>query len=509
MQCLHHPYLQETLPRNNIPLPPGVRMPTQTNGRTSRSATQHQPHHPTPHRSPHRTPFFPTHKSHSQYQQSAPHVVVGPNVCEDYPMDDASDEYISHDHPMEIPSSPMAQEHPTRPRMDPDPNYVDVTDMSHHMDTKPSKPLPKKKRPKWIGIFDRSHHNGLAPVHEMPPPAPSSGSMPSLKRTQSTSSDSKSTREPSPPPDKKWNRKEAERLQLEAEKQRRALAFHTQREQARAVMQRRRQIMVKKDDPEWSGSRVEQQVQITDTVKEGSTGPIRHPSSSAHLPNGGSTLNAASGRFASPDPSPYGQWRDNERLPKARRIDYDDNHSMSSSDVHSIGRMSTISFATIDSDPGPSRIRNRPSLFGLNRMQSTSSLRTSFDAPSASAHSSNSYALEGQLANDFRTHASVDPTSLHGSLSPPPMQLLSLSPSQSPPLSPAPTWVQGIHPDSISSRRGQAPPYLPSQPSPRHPFTGFEFNGHAHTPSPYGHPPSPAPTHDSDINPIFKVVSDL
>jgi len=68
--------------------------------------------------------------------------------------------------------------------------------------------------------------------------------------------------------------------------------------------------------------------------------------------------------------------------------------------------VSSISFATVDSDPGPSRMRNRPSLFGINRMTSMSSLRTSFDDFSASARSSHSFSLEGQ-ARTRLSHASI------------------------------------------------------------------------------------------------------
>jgi hypothetical protein len=53
------------------------------------------------------------------------------------------------------------------------------------------------------------------------------------------------------------------------------------------------------------------------------------------------------------------------RSPLRSPAEAEDDRSMSSSDVHSIGGMSTLSFAKVDGDPGPSRIRNRSSLFGL------------------------------------------------------------------------------------------------------------------------------------------------
>ncbi|KAF9076279.1 hypothetical protein BDP27DRAFT_895962 [Rhodocollybia butyracea] len=256
-------------------------------------------------------------------------------------------------------------------------------------------------------------------------------------------------------------------------------------------------------------------------------------------------------------------WRDGERSSKLRRMDFDDDSSaISSSDVHSTGRsmsrmsqMSTVSqlsqmsFATVasvdtvGSDPGPSRsmIRNRPSLLGLNRMTSTaSSLRTSFDFASSSnlsvpspippvpplpqmrlltpsqsyprstrtphtphtphtARSSNSFSLDGQLAHDFRTQASMETDSPHmngmnGSVSPPPINLNILSLSASPSLSPRPSldslsisspspsqsqWT--LHPhqraETLSSRRGQA--------SPGQIHVMAQRRSMSHSPSPY------------------------
>src|SRR6202035_1107688 len=155
---------------------------------------------------------------------------------------------------------------------------------------------------------------------------------------------------------------------------------------------------------------------------------------------------------------------------------FDDDHSMSSSDVQSLSQMS---FATVDSDPGP-RQRHRPSLFTLSRMTSTSSLRTSLDEFSPSARSSNSFSLEHQLAIDFRNHASMDPSSpISGSASPPPMQMLSISPS----LSPSPPWIRPLN-DSPSSRLHPLPatfvnplpvPQHPSNMDPSGPPSPFEF----------------------------------
>lgn len=195
-------------------------------------------------------------------------------------------------------------------------------------------------------------------------------------------------------------------------------------------------------------------------------------------------------------------------MTKVRRMEFDDDHSVSSSDVHSTGRMSSLSFATIDSDPGPSRIRNRPSLFGLNRMTSTSSLRTSFDDFSPSARSSNSFSLDGQLAHDFRTQASMTSgqSPLPGSVSPPPMQMLSLSPSLSPPISPSPQWMQvPQRTETLSSRRGQAPPSISVPQLSITSTRSASYSPYEHPREPNGRPTSHGHFNKSEINPIFKV----
>jgi meiosis induction protein kinase IME2/SME1 len=442
-------------------------------------------------------------------------------VNTDYNMDvsPASDEYLGG--PMDIHGSPIAQEFPARPHIL-EPMHDAANGINGHDDiqSQPNK-LGKlgslsfgKKHSKWGlgGMFssDKSHQNGhLPPAEDMPI---ASTSTPSLKRSQSTSS-SRSLREPSPVReplriDVKKNKKEAERMQREAEKQRRALAEKMHREQARAVMQKRNQIVHKNPGMaiEWNG-RLEWD-EANSKGKEAASGPVRQNQAAEAA---ATTINAAAGRFGSQsEVSSGGDWRrDTERMAKARRREFDDDHSMSSSDVHSIGRMSVISFASVDSDPGPStlsRIRNRPSLLGMSsisRMTSSSSLHTSLDEFTHeftdSARTSNSFSLD---AHDLRSQASFDRGApMTGSISPPPMQTLSLSPSHSP--SSTSPWL----------KQDARLPYLPH--SPLHPRTSpmngntFEFSGQLlnRSHSPYGHPPSPgggAPK--SAINPIFQVV---
>jgi hypothetical protein len=435
--------------------------------------------------------------------------------------------------PMDIQSSPMVQEYPNRPQFDPDHPTQTVHDASLSNGMKPAK-LPSqpfgKKSGKWglggfFGHADKTHQ--LPPVDEV---VASSASTPSLKRTQSISTDSSEMSPANDPPmDPKKIKKEAERVQREAEKQRRALAEKMQREQARAVINKRNQMLKKRtssDQLEWEwkwstsaslvGTNGIHRPTLGDNGKgkAAAAGPIRGRSqerAGANSDRASKTVNAAAGRYGNQvDRDLTSEWRrDNERSVKVRRREFDDDHSMSSSDVHSNGRLSAISFATVDSDPGPA-LRHRPSVFGISRMTSTSSLRTSFDDFPTSARSSNSFSLEQQLVNDFHRRACVDPHSpLSGSGSPPPMHSLSLSPS----LSPSPTWVHHSADSSISSQ--QHPPYIAVSPHPpsspmNPPQSPFEFNRDGlglPPPSPFGHPPSPG--NNSVINPIFKVVSNV
>ena len=438
----------------------------------------------------------------------------------DFPMDIEPLTHSVNGQSTNLQGSPMIQEYPARPVAEPEP-------MQDHVNGQVIPPsgtkLGKlgslsfgKKHGKWgLGMFggDKSHHQGLPPVEEVPVPA----NAPSLKRMQSSSTDSKSLRESSPSPlrtdgdVKKINKKEAERVQREAEKQRRKLAEKMHREQARAVMQKRHQMIQKTmgNDIEWAGGN-EQRLDFSETLSKGkqaSSGPIRQNQINNGNSLGSTTISAAAGRFGDNSVGDR-DWRGaNERVLKARRREFDDDHSMSSSDIHSIGRMSSISFASVDSDPGPSRIRNRPSLFGISRVTSVSSLRTSFDDFSPSARSSNSFSLEGQLAHDFHMQASVNASQLVGSVSPPPMQMLSLSPS----LSPSPPWIQVQHAEE--SPPAQSPAYVavPFM-HPNGSYGQFEINRHLHGNSPisFGHPPSSGNTPTSAksaINPIFKVVS--
>ncbi|KAH9486941.1 putative serine/threonine-protein kinase [Psilocybe cubensis] len=465
----------------------------------------------------------------------------------DYPMDVSTQEPPNphqhiNGHTHEAQDSAMLQDHTSPPA--PQPQHASSVQSQHG--NKFGKFVSLKKNSKWgLSMFvgDKSHHNTLPPVDETSPAI----IFPSRKRAQSSSTDSKSLRESSPvreqPVDQRnskkvqnMNKKEAERLHREAEMAKRELARMNAREQARSVLIKRQQMVHHNnltDDLEWVGG-PDQRLELKDSKgKQPSSGPVRQQVTNGNAAPS-STLGAAAGKFVMQQNDPLlspldrdrdREWRgsqERERFAKARRREFDDDHSMSSSDMHSVSRMSSISFATVDSDPGPSsRLRNRPSLYNISRMTSRSSLRTSFDDFPPSARSSNSFSLEGQLAHDFRTQASVS-SHLSGSVSPPPIQLLSLSPTMSPPLSPSPAWVQiQQHKEGLLSRT-QSPPFVAVSPryytNPSAPHSPLDL--HSQLPplpaSPYGHPPSsyggypPSSGHTpksakSAINPIFKV----
>ncbi|EAU93103.2 CMGC/RCK/MAK protein kinase [Coprinopsis cinerea okayama7 len=550
-QCLDHLYLRETIHRNNIPMPSGLRaasvsqtsipmMSSHLNGSSSHpSLSSHTPrnvppshsnsaHHVRPPPVPSHFPEVPPpqnsqptplpsvpHQPIPLHAQNGrrPHPIVGwtgpsPQPASDYPMDTS-------------PSEPYANGHANNGHSE------------HHPPAGHSMPPPKslklgpfgKKSSRWaLGIFGSEKSHQLPPVDEVTTTA-----LGTRKRSQSSSTDGKSVRDLSPerPQDlrevQKQQKKEAERINREAEKERRKLAEKMAREQARAVMSKRNRMLREAvgEDIDWSGGNQERVVDKG--TKQASSGPIRQKSM-GNL--GNSTLHAASGKYSEPPAPPvsfdrYRDWRGTgERVAKARRREYDDDHSMSSSDVHSLSRVSSISFATVDSDPGPSRLRHHSSFHhAASSRTSRSSLRTSFDDFSPSARSSNSFSLEGSssLAHEFGAHLNVNPH-ISGSVSPPPLHMLSLSPTLSPPLSPNPPWIQ-VQDIKENGLGGQSPPYITLQnrqfsPSPHSPLDIHNYL--QQPPSPFNNPSAPAqpPTTgqtprsaNSAINPIFKVVS--
>ena len=141
-------------------------------------------------------------------------------------------------------------------------------------------------------------------------------------------------------------------------------------------------------------------------------------------------------------------------------IPWDYVHSVTSLDS---GNASIISFATVDSDPGPMRLRSQSSAFGLHGFSTSSPWMPYYEL---TRRSSNSLPYEQQLLDDFHLRPCVDISPLfsdHGSQRP---RLSSLVPSPS-----SPPFTHGGH------RSPSLSPYPPSPGLPK-----------------------------SDVNPMFKVV---
>ena len=144
--------------------------------------------------------------------------------------------------------------------------------------------------------------------------------------------------------------------------------------------------------------------------------------------------------------------------------------------------VSVMSFATHDSDPGPS-MRTQPALFSSIREPSTSSPLSHYD----------DFSVSDQSQSLHLTQPSVDSSSLSDLGSPPPIHTLSLSPARS--------WGN-LHQSGDSADEGvqQPKPLRLAIPSPT---SESSYSGHV-----CGLSPSPGLTAPkSAINPIFKVVS--
>ncbi|KAF7339477.1 hypothetical protein MSAN_02162000 [Mycena sanguinolenta] len=202
-QCLDHPYLRETLPRNNIPLPPGLRVAASAPS-PLRSAVSSAPFSNSSR--PHDVDPIPN--GRRMYLQPAA------STYSSSPSSEASE--YAHDvrmyHQPSQATSGFIQEELR--------SYALAFSVSP--DSKPSDgyPMVVHGSPMVPELPDRPHITD--PMHDV-------------------SREPSSVRQVARHVDAKKN-KEAERIQREAEKQRRALAVKMQREQARAVMQKRAQM---------------------------------------------------------------------------------------------------------------------------------------------------------------------------------------------------------------------------------------------------------------------------
>ncbi|OXG43921.1 CMGC/RCK protein kinase [Cryptococcus neoformans] len=251
--------------------------------------------------------------------------------------------------------------------------------------------------------------------------------------------------------DPKKAKKEAERQAKELAKAQREAAALKQKERARAVMQKRNQLIESrsqlktKGEIEYSSTNLASEAptpnqdtrsiyasssasvnqmrnyaasqanQSLQSIRSQDSGHSGHSGQSGHSGRSGrSGLNAS----ALADLDEHGRW--DEMRHKARRRDDDDDHSMSSFGHNSLRSRSVLTVGTVDSDPGPRRRSEwaDPLLRRDKRAPSASSASLPFHPQRPQSIMSRSNAsLESQLAHDFKVRANVGAASSTGSLS--------------------------------------------------------------------------------------------
>lgn len=434
---------------------------------------------------------------------------------------------------------------------------------------------------KLAGMFGQNEKQmTLAPVEEI---TFASRSTPSLKDTPSTSAESRSLPElvsplsqlssipppvplpaPVPPPtDPKKLKKEQERLLKEAEMERRANLERRQRERSQAVVAKRNQLAQTARNPAFEfqtvtpGKLAAGNARPKTKVKEDPSGfpeGVVPPSVLAANTFGQTPLKSGHAKQPTLSHAKSGMLGTayEQRNQKWRKGD-DDEFSMSSSDVQSIGRMSVISFATVDSDPGPGKsLRRRQSAYNYGLSPRPVGTATSISSQSYTNSPRSSHSVEpsmrsggsidAQFVSDFEARATfaqatgnplyspglhapthvhrhsaspTGPNDLIDSMSPPNMQFLTLAGSPSHPpwtLESANGSANGdtVSADSnsvstLGSRRAPGPGTLSM-----HNIVHGPGHYHSQHPSPstyeyFAHSRSHPPTPHSEVNPVFHV----
>ncbi|KAJ9118257.1 hypothetical protein QFC22_004168 [Naganishia vaughanmartiniae] len=345
--------------------------------------------------------------------------------------------HYSSQHSFDAGSSPMLASLPedvdmvdtsTSPARQPDLRTV-AQSSSHVL------PISSKKK-KWglSSVFGGGSHE------KQQPPIPSANivslsASSSLKRTQSgaKATDRFQSLPVLPPPqidvgtitDPKKAKKEAERQAKELERARRDAMERAQKERARAVMQKRTQLEQQrkmagsKSELEWShvhGPTVDKRSEAAHSSKTSNTSGTSVPRLNPDSPRPPSLYQQAgsyssfsvnSGESARQKLSEHNlrqtqvsavpeiiQDHDPYRA-KARRRNDNDDHSTSN---YSVPSLINASLLTVDSDPGPGGSR-RMYPFD-NRAASNSSLGHRY-------HTGSNTSVDGQLAREFQTHATL------------------------------------------------------------------------------------------------------
>ncbi|WRT64328.1 uncharacterized protein IL334_001260 [Kwoniella shivajii] len=366
------------------------------------------------------------------------------------------------------------------------------------------------KKKKWGlssvfgGASDKSSTVDLTPVPEVEGYAGSS-----LKRTQSGNRPQDRMTLASPIiADPKKAKKEAERAAKEVEKAKREAAAALQKERARAVMQKRNQLVEARIQTGQKNTELEfasSNVNVSGTAKAqphlqpnfasasslslnpnlGGNQSMRDLRNYPNVPASSSMTSVRShesARSAQSNKSglsaaalkAYDEAHVESRH-KARRRDDDDDHSMSSFGQHSLMSRSVLTVGTIgtvDSDPGPRLAREHWNDPLRQRDPKRAPSVSSFHKQHHGLTSRSNASFESQLAHDFKVHANVGATSS--------------------------TSLGRVGGKSSLSLHGQLEGL--GQPLvPQHALSGNNGNGSAPT-SPYGHPKAVAVSHGVGLN---------
>lgn len=276
---------------------------------------------------------------------------------------------------------------------------------------------PKKKKWGLSSVFgsnnDSKASHSLVSVAEE---ASRSSSVP-LKRTQSVSdrADSNtSLTSGETHTDPKQAAKEAKKQAKALEMAKRDAAEKASRERARAVMMKRERMV----------EATAEHYKNKASGLGGKTVPANYL-----IPSSSSSLGLQSPSTTSVNQRPPPQARSaaaSQRLPsdlgkdsllsghrhKSRRRDLDDDHSTSSLDANSLRSPSIMTFHSVDSDPGPSRLARQYSssvgvdpALGVRGSSYQTNSQGSNSSPQLYSLPQGSGSIENQLSNDFRQHA--------------------------------------------------------------------------------------------------------
>lgn len=304
-----------------------------------------------------------------------------------------------------------------------------------------------------------------------------------------------------PPTDPKKAKKEAEKAAKQAEKAKRLAQEKAARDRARAVMQKRHQILASsenKEQVEWLSNAAP-----TDWKSEKARGkqPLQSNLSPTHSPRSPSGLSPSEGPgfMVQQQQQPYvssGYMATSPGMQPRPLFGNAGPYPHIMGEMRDNGRPGSVqSYATGDSDPGPQGTRPRPPHPAMHRQNSASSLSSGLDAfaqdPSHQYHHAGS--VESlRSGNDARSISSLDPQLVSN------MEAMTAAERHSGSVSPAPAHLVGtrtsVSRQSTRSRSRASSIQRGGSASPLH-----------HTIAPRFHPygmtgPPPASSHSQSSN---------